>query len=119
MSLSILKDILNKDNTNFSEKDFHDLETAKHDGAEVDNSSKWLDLDELSRATNLRNLEITNHNIIDISAISKLVNLESLNLWGNCVSEIKSLSSLSNLKFLSIGFNRIEDFSVLNELSSL
>ena len=76
-------------------------------------------LDGIQYFKNLKNLEISNHEISDIDSIEKLDYLESLSLPDNFVSDIRALRRLNTLKYLNLANNDIEDISDLRSLSNL
>ena len=77
------------------------------------------DLTGLEFATNLKVLDITDHQISDISPLSGLTNLIRLRLDDNQISDVSPLVQLKSLKGLHLSDNQISDVTPLAQLKNL
>jgi internalin A len=60
------------------------------------------------RNLNLRHLNLSNNNITDISPLKNLLNLEELDLSNNNITDISSLKNLKKLEHLNLMYNPIK-----------
>ena len=82
-------------------------------------SSKVTNLTGLEFATNLVNLDLSDHNVSDLAPLAGLTSLNGLYMSDNNISSIAPLSSL-NLQFLYITFNsNISSISAVSSMSNL
>ncbi|UMZ73529.1 leucine-rich repeat domain-containing protein [Natranaerofaba carboxydovora] len=77
------------------------------------------DLNNLGKAENLKNLNLSGNKIQDITALTELTGLEKLNLNNNEITDIKALHELTNLKEINLAGNEIDEISFLGELTDL
>lgn len=83
----------------------------------LDHNEGILNLDKLSRLTNLRVLGLQSqyygYKITDISALSELTKLQYIYLTDNLISNLSPLAKLTNLEGLYLGDNQITDLGPL------
>ncbi|UMZ75253.1 leucine-rich repeat domain-containing protein [Natranaerofaba carboxydovora] len=77
------------------------------------------DLNNLRKAENLKNLNLSGNKIQDIAALTELTGLEKLNLNNNEIKDIKALHELTNLKEVNLIGNEIDEINFLGELNDL
>lgn len=73
----------------------------------------------LGKIKQLRNLDLTNNEIIELKGLESLTELEILNLSKNYIRKITGLENLNNLKVLNLFENKITKIEGLDSLSSL
>jgi Leucine-rich repeat (LRR) protein len=82
-------------------------------------SSKVTDLTGLEFATNLVNLDLSDHNVSSLAPLSGLLSLNGLYMSDNNLTTIAPLSTL-NLQFLYITFNsNVSSISAVSSMSNL
>ena len=74
---------------------------------------------ELSNATGLTRLDLSNNTIRDLEPISSLTELEYLNLSHNAVTQVTALTSVTKLKELDLSFNSITSTAALSGCKDL
>lgn len=78
-----------------------------------------IDINPVSRLTNLERLDLSNSKIEDLSPLYGLYHLKSLNLKNTSVSDLSSLENLSNLYELNIENTKVSNLKPLENLSKL
>ena len=78
-----------------------------------------VDVSPLKGLTNLEVLELDVNGIVDVSLLEGLTKLQWLSLYGNGIVDVSPLKGLTNLETLFLGANRIVDVSPLKGLTNL
>ena len=100
-------------------EDFADYESHFNSVIYISENLSKDDLNELSRLSNIKELEIDYAGISDISFLENYTNLKQLTLRNNEISDITPLTGLTNLTELYLDNNQISDIKPLAGLTNL
>ena len=76
-------------------------------------------ISKLSNLDDLESLSLSNNEISSITTLRNLSNLRYLDLESNNISNISPISNLNNLEVLTLSSNEISDFEPLSQIASL
>jgi internalin A len=110
---------LNKGKSNkitFLPPNLHNLPLLKN---LVISDNQIIDLSPIASLANLQNLYCNNNNITDLSPIASLANLQNLYCINNNITDLFPISSLTNLQILYCSYNQIADLAPIAQLTSL
>ena len=83
------------------------------------NGCSLSSIDNLSTASKLTNLNLSNNAIRDLAPLSFMSSLTELNLSHNALESLNALSSLSSLKILDVSYNSLVSLAPLSSCESL
>ena len=81
--------------------------------------NQLVDVAPLASLTNLTRLYLDHNQLVDVAPLASLTNLTELSIDNNDIVDVSPLASLTHLTWLSLGTNEIVDISPLASLTNL